>query len=765
MKRTFVLLMILLGAWATISAEIYSGSCGQQLSWTLDSESGALVITGSGYLSVSSTYNYAWKEHAAEVQSVVIPEGVTDMDNAAFGTCTNLTTVVWNATNCDHFSAYNTAPFYDYNYVTVKHITSFTFGPNVKRIPAYLCYNMSSLTELAFPSTVTIIGQAAFYGCKGLTEIILPEGLTAMGSSAFSACTNLASVNIPTTLTQIYSYAFQATALSSIELHDGITYIGNYAFSKCPITEVTIPAGVTEVGNEAFSGCPNLTKVVWNAVYCDHFSAYNSTPFYEYGSASATRITSFTFGPNVKRIPAYLCYEMSSLTELALPSTVTIIGQAAFYSCKGLTEIILPEGLTAMGSSAFSACTNLASVNIPTTLTQIYSYAFQATALPSIELHDGITYIGNYAFSKCPITEVTIPTGVTEIGSCSFSACPNLTKVVWNAVNCDHFSAYNTTPFYESGYASAKRITSFEFGANVKRIPAYLCWEMTNLESISIPATVTIIGNNAFAYCEGLKTIFNYSSTPQSINANVFSGVDKVACSLYVPKSAMGLYEEAAVWKEFFRTEMDPVYVDLYETACDEFEWDEVKYTASQDISKTLKAKNGNDSIVTLHLTINYSSAGEEMQDAIGSYEWHGMTLTESGDYEYTLTNAAGCDSVATLHLTVTPVWEVTVIQPEHGTIACLEDIVLSHATDKATLHFEAYPDEHYILDQWIGCEEDGTLTVTENVTVTCTFKEDKPTMIESTESAHEIVKFIKDSHLYILHNDRKYTITGTEVK
>ena len=1053
-QKIFTLFLALAASVGTINADVYSGKCGESLSWSLDTETGALVITGSGYLSLSKTYNYGWKDYATYVQSVVIPEGLTDMDDAAFGTCTNLKSVVWNAVWCDHFSAYNTAPFYEYGYATLKQITSFTFGENVQRIPAYLCDEMSSLTEVVIPSTVTIIGRCAFYGCKGLTEVVLPEGLTAMGSSAFASCSNLASVNIPKSLKEIYSYAFSDTALPSIELHDGITSIGDYAFARCPFTEVTIPAGVTAIGEAAFSGCSKLTKVVWNAVWCDHFSAYNTAPFYDYGYATLKQITSFTFGENVQRIPAYLCDEMSSLTEVVIPSTVTIIGKAAFYGCKGLTEVVLPEGLTAMGSSAFASCSNLASVNIPKSLKEIYSYAFSDTALPSIELHDGITSIGDYAFARCPFTELTIPAGVTAIGEAAFSGCSKLTKVVWNAVWCDHFSAYNTAPFYDYNYVTLKQITSFTFGPNVQRIPAYLCDEMSSLTEITIPSTVTIIGKAAFSGCKGLtevvlpegltamgasafsncsnlasvniptslkeiydyafyataltsidlhdgitsigdyafakcpftvvtipkgvtemgeapfsgcskltkvvwnavwcshfsayntapfydynyvtlkqitsftfgpnvqripaylcnemsslteiaipatvtiigraafsgckgltevvlpegltamgasafsacsnlasvnipkslkeiysyafsgtaltsidlhdkitsigdrafaqcpftevtipagvtemgdapfygcsnltkvtwnavncttsfasnthpfygisgnitsvtfgdtiktipyylcrdmtklefvsipatvknirnyafaysglKTIFNYASTPQSINANVFSGVDQVACSLYIPKSAMSLYEEAPVWKEFFKTEMDPIYEDLYETACDKFEWNEKVYTASQDVVETFKAKNGNDSIVTLHLTINYSNTGEETQTAIGSYEWQGETYTESGDYQYTLTNAAGCDSVATLHLTVIPVWEVTVVQPEHGTIACIEDIVLSHVTDKSTLHFEAYPDEGYAFEAWIGCAEDGTIFVTENVTVSCSFR------------------------------------------
>ena len=100
---------------------------------------------------------------------------------------------------------------------------------------------------------------------------------------------------------------------------------------------------------------------------------------------------------------------------------------------------------------------------------------------------------------------------------------------------------------------------------------------------------------------------------------------------------------------------------DIYETACDSFPWLGTMYYASGDISKTFKAVNGCDSVVTLHLTINNSNTGEEYKTAESSYEWHGTTYTASGDYTYTLTNVAGCDSVATLHLTITPpppVWE-----------------------------------------------------------------------------------------------------------
>jgi len=764
MKKCLLVLIVLLGI-TTANAEIKSGACGASLNWTLDTESGALVITGTGSLSLSSTYSYGWKDYASSVKSVVIPEGLTDMPSAAFGTCKNLTTVVWNAVSCAHFEGYSYAPFYNSSGEILKQITSFTFGANVQRIPAYLCEDMSALTEIHIPSTVTVIGQSAFYGCTGLTGVVLPEGLKTMEVSAFSGCTKLASVNIPKSLKVIKNYVFYNTALPSIALHDGITAIGTKAFYKCPFTEVTIPAAVTYMGDETFSGCSKLTKVVWNAVRCDHFSSSNYSPFYDSDNKVARQITSFTFGDTICQIPAYLCYEMSSLEEIKIPSTVTTIGQSAFYHCSNLTEIVLPEGLKTMEVSAFSGCTKLASVNIPKSLKVIKNYVFYGTALPSIDLHDGITDIGKYAFYKCPFTEVTIPARVTYVGESAFGECSKLTKVVWKAVNCSDFSSNNVAPFYDTK-TTLGQITSFAFGDTIRRIPAHLCRDMKNLEFVSIPATVNAIGNYAFYNCNALKTIFNYAATPQSINANVFTGVDKKACSLYVPKSAFELYAAKDVWKEFIGAKMDPVYEELYETACDTYKWEGTTYTASQNVVKELKAKSGNDSIVTLHLTINYSNIGEETQSAIGSYEWHGETYTKSGDYQYTLTNAAGCDSVVTLHLTVTPVWAVKIEQPEHGTIACMEDVVLSHVTDKSTLHFEAYPDANYVLDKWIGCAEDGSLVVAKDVTVSCTFKEDKVSSVNvANGQSEDCEKTIRNGNMYILRNGKMYSVTGAAMK
>lgn len=112
------------------------------------------------------------------------------------------------------------------------------------------------------------------------------------------------------------------------------------------------------------------------------------------------------------------------------------------------------------------------------------------------------------------------------------------------------------------------------------------------------------------------------------------------------------------------------------------------------------------------------------------------------------------------------PAWKVTLVQPEHGTISCQEDIILDQVIDKTTLHFTAFPDENYELDYWIGCNADGTVTVTKDITVSCAFKEIIQTgLVESHQAAVESSKVLRDGQLFVRRNGHLYTITGINVQ
>jgi len=82
--------------------------------------------------------------------------------------------------------------------------------------------------------------------------------------------------------------------------------------------------------------------------------------------------------------------------------------------------------------------------------------------------------------------------------------------------------------------------------------------------------------------------------------------------------------------------------------------------TVSGDYLFYRQSIGGCDSVVALHLTVNYSSQSDSTVVACGSFTWYDSTYTQSGVYTHTLTNAAGCDSVITLALTIKAVYDQT---------------------------------------------------------------------------------------------------------
>ena len=208
-----------------------------------------------------------------------------------------------------------------------------------------------------------------------------------------------------------------------------------------------------------------------------------------------------------------------SITEVVIGESVTSIGNYAFYEYRSLTSITIPNSVTTIGVYAFSGCSSLTSVTIP----------------------NSVTSIGNNAFISCGLTSVTIGESVTSIGDYAFSGCGSLTSVVWNAKKCNDFSS-NNTPFYyyyKSGssfnFDLRKQIISFTFGENVESIPAYLCSEMSNLTSVTIPNGVTIIGQYAFSSCSGLTSV-SIPNSVTTIGQDAFSSCSGLT-SISIPNS------------------------------------------------------------------------------------------------------------------------------------------------------------------------------------------------------------------------------------
>ena len=445
--------------------------------------------------SVTSIGNYAF--YHSSLTSVTIPNSVTSIGDLAFS-YTSLTYPVYNA----HCFAYlpmsfkgayaipegikhiTGGAFCDRYYLTsitipnsVTSIGDFAFAasaltsifiPNsVTSIGDYAFFDCSSLTSVTLPNSITNIGNKTFQSCDSLTSITIPNSVTSIGEWAFSSCSSLTSVTIGNSVTSIGDWAFaDCKSLTSITIPNSVTSIGDWAFQYCSsLTSITIPNSVTTIGVKAFADCLSLTSVVWNAKNCADCS-YNP-PF-----IGCSQLTSFTFGENVKYIPAHLCSACKSLTSITISNSVTNIGESAFSGCSSLASVNIGNSVTTIGRDAFHYCFSLTSLTIPNSVTSIGDVAFsECSSLTSVSIGNSVTNIGAGAFAACSsLTSITIPNGVTSIGEFAFADCSSLASITCDAttpptmysgtflgvsklipvyIPCGTISAYNTAQYWD----------------------------------------------------------------------------------------------------------------------------------------------------------------------------------------------------------------------------------------------------------------------------------------------------------------------------
>ena len=182
--------------------------------------------------------------------------------------------------------------------------------------------------------------------------------------------------------------------------------------------------------------------------------------------------------------------------------TVTGIGNRAFYCCSDLTEVTIPQSVTSIGERAFAACRNLDSVTINDAATSIGDYAFTECHLKTtLSLGKKITTIGEGAFYYCTeLGSVTIPQSVTSIGDYAFGECIHLKKL-----------SFGEKSFGEN------------IETNIQTIGNYAFNHCNDLESVTIPQSVTSIGREAFRFCNNMKSLA-INGAIESMGTGAFAG-------------------------------------------------------------------------------------------------------------------------------------------------------------------------------------------------------------------------------------------------
>ena len=202
--------------------------------------------------------------------------------------------------------------------------------------------------------------------------------------------------------------------------------------------------------------------------------------------------------------------DRSNLTTIALPSSLTTIGDYAFHGCSSLTTIALPSSLTTIGDYAFHGCRSLTTIALPSSLTSIGNYAFyNCSRLTAIELPSLLTSIGEWAFVGCPITSFIIPASVTEIGCNPVMSCGELVSLQVEEDNTKFIAIDNV--LYDKGMtrviACAAKEVSVSLPNTVTEIAERAFYKCESLTTIALPSSLTTIGDYAFSGCRSLTTI------------------------------------------------------------------------------------------------------------------------------------------------------------------------------------------------------------------------------------------------------------------
>lgn len=328
----------------------------------------------------------------------------------------------------------------------------------------YQCSDMQATLNLSDAKALTSIGDNAFYGCKKLTgSLEIPDSVTKIGAEAFLDCNNLS---------------------GNFELPKGLQSVGNDAFYNCyNLTGgLKLPDTVTSIGTGAFYNCAKLDG-------------------YLVLSSRLTKIPKIAFNN---------CVNLKVEDKLVIPSSVTVIEDAAFARCSSLTgDLEIPDTVTSIGNNAFYGCSSLNGyLTLPSQLTAIPSCAFwncsQLKVQGGLRIPENVKSIGWGAFRGCAQLKgsLTLPENIESIGRQAFYDCTGLTGTFKIP---DTVTQIEQETFYNCGL-------DFIFPSNVTSIGPRAFDACVNFKgdeegNFMIPETVQTVGKDAFKRA-GIKRLF-----------------------------------------------------------------------------------------------------------------------------------------------------------------------------------------------------------------------------------------------------------------
>ncbi len=384
-------------------------------------------------------------------------------------------------------------------------ITEVTFGENLEKIGTGAFLD-TAISSLALPEKLTEVGAKAFAG-TAITRVTLGESVQTVGQGAFRGCLSLAEAELH--CKTIPDFAFEGCAVLKTVNGQTVTAVGAQAFAGTALQTIDL-SKCERVGFAAFEGCASFAPASLAALtYAEEYA------FSGCGAVHAAL-------PALKAIPDLLFFGCASLQDATLSAET--IGQSAFADCTKLSTVTL-SGTKQIGQSAFAGCTQLSAPQLPDTLVRVGGDAFRDATFITEE--GGARYAANVLLGATAGTQnIRVKAGTVGIADGAFedrTEAGNTTLKTVELADSVRFIGTNA-------FRGCTGLTAISFG-KVKYIWAN-AFRGSGLQQVNVPASVEIVGDNAFYDCKQLasaevhakeigKFAFSYTGVDRSLSSPV----------------------------------------------------------------------------------------------------------------------------------------------------------------------------------------------------------------------------------------------------
>ena len=519
---------------------------------------------------------------------IEIPASVKEIGVAPWRSVTGITAINVDEANANYASV--DGVLFDKDIATVvtypagKADASYTLPATVKEIAAQSMRNNPNLTSLVMPEGLEKIGDQAL-ASSALTAVELPSTVQSIGSAAFFNGRSLTTFKvadgnqwfkaddkylIETAKDKIIA---AIPTFGAVTIPDGIKEVGDYAFYMYDLTKVTLPSSMRSLGKCAFAVCNMLKTVEFN----EGLESIGEMTFQE-----CSKLTAIEWPSTLKFIGVQAFCTCPSITEAILPEGLEVLSPLAFFLCEGLERVYVPGGLKETGNAVFGSCTNLteavigegtkkvedtmfnmdwalADVTLPSTLEIIGPYAFYGAGFTSIDLPEGLKLIEEAGLYGTGLQSLVLPDAVEEVGPFGLA---------WNFSMTSLRTGKSLKKLGHHAVHFMYELTDVVLNEGLEVIDEYGISACTALTNITIPSTVTTIGESAF-FNNPLELIVNLATTPQVLDAPIAYTTDGDiydSCVLSVPEESVEAYKQANIWKEFLDIKGDATGVSNIST-------------------------------------------------------------------------------------------------------------------------------------------------------------------------------------------------------